>query len=289
MPSRWPSCIGLGNGAGAGVLGLAIVVGEPGIGKTRLVAQFAAECDSLGAVVLAGATEEDAPEPYLPIVEALAAAPRRPDDAPVVGLVDGAAARARLHERLAGSLERAAAGRPLLLVLDDLQWADPDTLAFLRRLARRGLAVPALVLATARLGELGPASSLGRGLPAIERDASVTRIEIGALTLSDSAALIASRGDQRSPERADIEALVDRTGGNPFFLEALVDAGLTRPGAVLPMESPSSWRRDCRRSAPRWPTHSSQPRSWARIRPPLPAENRADADRRGAGSPRPSG
>ena len=217
------------------MLGLAIVVGEPGIGKTRLVAQFAAECDSLGAVVLAGATEEDAPEPYLPIVEALAAAPRSPDDAPVVGLVDGAAARARLHERLAGSLERAAAGRPLLLVLDDLQWADPDTLAFLRRLARRGLAVPALVLATARLGALGPASSLGRGLTAIERDASVTRIEIGALTLSDSAALIASRGDQRSPERADIEALVGRTGGNPFFLEALVDAGLTRPGSVLPM------------------------------------------------------
>ena len=224
------------DGVRAGALGFAVVVGEPGIGKTRLVAEFAAESHSLGATVLAGATEEHSTEPYQSIVEALAVPSGRPDDAPpVVALVDDVAARARLHDRLAGSLERAAAGRPLLLVLDDLHWADPDTLSFLRRLARRGLAVPTLALATARLGELSPATPLGRALIAIERDAPVTRIEIDALTLSDSAALVADRGDLGSPGQTDIEALVARTGGNPFFLEALVDAGLTRPGAVLPV------------------------------------------------------
>ena len=134
------------DGVRAGALGFAVVVGEPGIGKTRLVAEFAAESHSLGATVLAGATEEHSTEPYQSIVEALAVPSGRPDDAPpVVALVDDVAARARLHDRLAGALERAAAGGPLLLALDDLHWADPDTLSFLRRLARRGLAVPTLL------------------------------------------------------------------------------------------------------------------------------------------------
>jgi DNA-binding SARP family transcriptional activator len=223
------------DGTRDGAFGFSVVTGEPGIGKTRLVAQFAAELQSLGATVLAGAAEEDSPEPYQPIGEALAAVFGPDDLAPrTSNIVDGAGARARLHERLARLLERAAEGRPLLFVLDDLHWADPDTLTFLRRLTRRGLAVPTLVLATVRLGELRAAGPVGRTLGAIGREAPVARIEIGGLTLSDSASLVADRAHDHSLAQTDIEGLVDRTGGNPFFLEALVDAGLTQRGVVLP-------------------------------------------------------
>ena len=107
------------------------MIGEPGIGKSRLAAQFAAELHAGGAAVIAGAAQEEQLWAYQPIVDALR--PTAGDAFPAVtGLVDDAVARARLHERLASLLEQASGGRALLLVLDDAHWADPDTLAFLR-------------------------------------------------------------------------------------------------------------------------------------------------------------
>ena len=219
--------------AQAGGPAFAVVVGEPGIGKSRLAAQFAAEVHAGGATVIAGAAQEEQLWAYQPIVDALR--PVAGDELPVVtGVVDDAVARARLHERLASLLEQASAGRSLLLVLDDVQWADPDTLAFLRTIAGRGLAAPMLTLATARTGEYGGDRPLGRALSAIIRDAAVTQIEIDGFDLSETAALVAGRAGRPALAHADLEALVRRTSGNPFFVEALIDAGLTEPGAALP-------------------------------------------------------
>jgi DNA-binding SARP family transcriptional activator len=209
-----------------GGLGVAVVVGEPGIGKTRLAAQFAGELHAAGAVVLAGRAEQEPFESYQPLLEAL------PADAanllpPEAGLSDDRAGRMRLHEALAAALEQAAAGRPLALVLDDLHWADAGTLEFLRRLAVRGAAMPTLVIATSRPGELSAGAPLARALIEIARDAPVTRVTLGGLTLDETAALVTGRAGGGD---ADVEGLVRRTGGNPFFLEALVDAGLTEGG-----------------------------------------------------------
>jgi DNA-binding SARP family transcriptional activator len=218
--------------AQAGGPGFAVVVGEPGIGKSRLAAQFAAEVHAGGAAVIAGAAQEEQLWAYQPIVDALR--PAAGDELPVVtGLVDDAVAWAQLHERLASLLEQASGGRPLLLVLDDVQWADPDTLAFLRTVAGRGLAVPMLTLATARVGGYAGDSPLGRTLSAIMRDAAVTQIAIDGLDLSETAALVAASAGRPTLAHADLEALLRRTSGNPFFLEALMDAGLTDPGAVV--------------------------------------------------------
>src|SRR5262249_5052350 len=165
---------------------VALVAGEPGIGKSRLAAQFAAEVHASGAVVIAGAAQEEQSWAYQPIADALRAVAG--DELPAVsGIVDDAVARARLHERLAGPLERASGGRALLLVLDDVHWAAPDTLAFLRSIAGRGLAVPMLTLATARAGEYGGHTPLGRTVAAIMRDAAVTQISIDGLDLSETA------------------------------------------------------------------------------------------------------
>ena len=223
-------------GARGGSVAFAVVVGEAGIGKTRLAACFAAEVHAGGATVLAGVAEEDGDTPYGPIVDALEGA-LGPDGQPMArDAVDDAHARVRLQARLAGAVERAAGGRPLLLVLDDLHWSDPDTLAFLRHLAHRGLAVPTLTLITARLGHLGTGTPLSRALGAIAREESLRRVALEGLDVSETAALVAGRAQDISLGDAELEALQARTEGNPFFLEALLDAGLTRAGAVMPAD-----------------------------------------------------
>jgi DNA-binding SARP family transcriptional activator len=186
----------------------AVVVGEPGIGKSRLAATFAGELHAAGDTVLAGRSPREPGEPLVPLLEALGeAAPHleEPSDA------DTRAGRLRLNDALADRLEHAAAGRPLLLVLDDLQWADGATLDVLRHLAGRRGSTPALVVATARPGTV---------VSALVEELEATRIELAGLTVAETEALLAGRG-----EAHDADALVRRTGGNPFFLEALLEAG----------------------------------------------------------------
>src|SRR5262249_35516332 len=153
--------------------------------------------------VLAGRSAREPGEPFAPLREALDDDTPRLED---VAEADSRAGRLRLNELLADALEHAAAGRPLLLVLDDLQWSDGATLDFLRHLAGRGGSTPMLVVATARPGAVG--SSL-------VEDVEATQIDLGGLTVSETETLLAARG-----EALDAEALVRRTGGNPFFLEA---------------------------------------------------------------------
>jgi len=185
-----------------GGVAVSLVVGEPGIGKSRLAAHFAAEVHAGGAAVLAGRAERELDEPYAPLVDALGT------DAPELRESwDAQAGRLRLHEALTEALEHAAAGRRLLLVLDDMHWADAATLGFLRHLAGRGAAVPVLVLATSRPDSH---ATLAHELEAVE-------VELAGLTLDETEALVAGR--------ADAGRLRQRTGGNPFFVEALLDAG----------------------------------------------------------------
>ena len=134
--------------AGGGV-GFAVVVGEPGIGKSRLAARFAGELHAAGDTVVAGRSGREPGEPFVPLLEALGAdAPRLEEPADA----DTRAGRLRLNDALVDALEHVAARRPLLLVLDDLQWADGATLDFLRHLAGGRASTPVLVVATARPG-----------------------------------------------------------------------------------------------------------------------------------------
>lgn len=221
----------------AGGVAFVVVAGEAGIGKSRLAARFANEIYAAGATVLAGVAHEDGARPYGPIFDALEGELGPQGVLSAVGaVVDDADARARLQANLADALEGAARGRELLLVLDDLHWSDPETLEFLRHVTRRGLTAPTLVLVTARPAYVGDVTPLSRTLGAIAREVRLVRVALEGLDMSETAALVAGRAQHVAFGPSELEALQARTGGNPFFLEALLDAGFTRAGTPLPAD-----------------------------------------------------
>jgi DNA-binding SARP family transcriptional activator len=204
---------------------LVLVGGEPGIGKTRLVAELCARADEAGAVVRFGRCFEEAIVPYQAFVEALGAA--WPHDAPAAG--DAADdARWRLFEAVDAAL---LAGGPAVLALDDLHWADKGTLLLLGHLVRASTPAPLLVVGTYRESELSRGHPLAAALGDLRRERVYERVALSGLDAGEVARLVEELlgSDELAP------ALHEETGGNPFFLEEVArhlrEAG---PGAGIP-------------------------------------------------------
>ena len=210
------------------------------MGKTRLAARFAAEAHAGGAAVLHGRIDEETVVPFQPFVEALRhyvthAPPVTGVDlealAPLVPELGGVAAesgerenrRYRLFEAVAALLGRVAAERPLLLVVEDLQWAGMPTLLLLRHVVRRLEGAPLLVLVTMRDEEANLVADPARLLADLSREHVVERIALGGLEEADAAELV---GD---PELA--HRLHGRTAGNPFFIEEMLRSLAEAPEA----------------------------------------------------------
>jgi DNA-binding CsgD family transcriptional regulator/tetratricopeptide (TPR) repeat protein len=237
--------------AAAGDGGAVLVAGEAGIGKTRLAGELAEGALRAGATVLRGRCIDlvGTGLPYLPLVEALR--PLRGSPAlgdlpggpgelarllPELGTPapEGAGAtdsQPRLFEAALAVLDRLGEeGRPLLLVLEDLHWADASTLDLVAFLAH---AVPGrriLLLATYRSDEPRPRDPLPRVVAELRRARAATLLELGPLADGEMALLVA-----RLPggEAAELAATVRaRSEGNPFFAEELLAAGLA--GERLP-------------------------------------------------------
>jgi tetratricopeptide (TPR) repeat protein len=222
------------------------LTGEPGIGKTRLAAAFAARVhDADGTNVLFGRCDEEALRVLQPVAEALDAylhgisgdhasaalppfaaglapivttAPGRPttgrSQSDPVGLGDE---RAALLDAIGSFVTALAARAPLLFVVDDVHWATEPTMTALRHIARSSLQLPVMILATYRDGDLAPSSPLGRTLLDLDREGMTpTRLRLSGLGKMDVAALT---------DDVDVaERLYDQTRGNPFFVEQLVRA-----------------------------------------------------------------
>jgi DNA-binding SARP family transcriptional activator len=180
---------------------VALIAGEAGSGKTRLAARFAAESAADGTAVLYGTCEEQALVPYEPFAEAVGVPGDAALDAPAI------------EERLA-----ATPGDRLLLVLDDLQWADRATLALLGRVVRGHLSERLAVIGAYREDEAE--AHLYSAFSDLRRHCDVDRIELGGLALADVAALIGSAFETRAAA-AQARAIHDRTGGNPFYVREL--------------------------------------------------------------------
>ena len=221
-----------------------LIVGEPGVGKTRLAAAMAADARSRGFTVLHGRCDEGLAAPYQPVVEAYgawlaeypdAALPRViGDGAELVSLWpalarrlgieppttpdDPEARRWRLFEAVAALMASIAAERPLLLVVDDLQWAEPSTLLLLGHLVRRAVPGSALV-ATLRRGQPGRGAVDVLGDPGTDR--SVELIDLGGLDRAEVGELLALHSGVAPPDAVSA-VFRQYTDGNPFFLAALL-------------------------------------------------------------------
>jgi DNA-binding CsgD family transcriptional regulator/tetratricopeptide (TPR) repeat protein len=221
-----------------------LVGGEAGVGKTRLVAELIGRCGTDGTRVLVGGCVPvgDGALPYAAIVDALRAlladlgvtavrglvGPAWPELArllPALGEPDrtvlpNQTAQARLFELLLGLLGRLGEQGPLVLAVEDLQWADQSTrdlLAFLVRNLRRERV---LLVVTYRNDEPGQ-QQLGPYLAELDRGGPVERVELARLDqLQTGAQLVGILG--AAPAAELIEAVFARSEGNPFFTEELL-------------------------------------------------------------------
>ena len=224
-----------------------VLAGEPGIGKTRLVREFARAAHERGATVLAGSCREETHVPYQPFVEALRhyiaccppaelavqVTPRRAQLAAILPELEDSRSpygptglgaeqeRFRLFETVSSLLADAAHLRPLVLFLDDLHWADQSSLLLLRHLARSAKSAPLMVLGTYRPVEVGDEHPLSEAFAELRRSRAVERLSLSGLGEAEVAELIVGRTGQQPP-RGFVRRVADRSEGNPFFIEELL-------------------------------------------------------------------
>ena len=226
---------------------LVLLAGDAGIGKSRVAAEFARAAHRDGAVVLYGRFDETGPGAYQPVLEMLRGwsggaaltgiaqrlGPRSADLAallPELGAPAGATIRAdagierqRLFDALAALLAELAAGAPLLLVIDDLQWADSPTLQLLRHLVRAPQPRRTLFLGTYRDAELGEDHPLQELIGSLRREGTLTQVPLAGLAQDETAELVAALGTDATS--AFVSALQRETEGNPFFVEEILRHG----------------------------------------------------------------
>jgi DNA-binding SARP family transcriptional activator len=227
-----------------GSSGLVLITGEPGIGKTRLAARFAAEARAVGATVVYGRTDEDSVVPYQPLVEALRhllayveptsveaalggqlaeLGPLLPEVARAapggqVVPADAENRRYALFEAVSALFQYVAQLRPMVLVVEDLHWADKPTLLLLRHLLRNAEGWGMMVLGTYRDVELQASLPLSRLLPDLRREHVLQRISLTGFDELETAELVAVRAD-KALGAGDARRLREYTAGNPFFIE----------------------------------------------------------------------
>jgi class 3 adenylate cyclase len=231
--------------------GVMIVGGEAGMGKTRLVSALAMRARRLGSVVLSGGcSEAELSLPYLPFLEAIgnylattdiSALRERLGSAaeelaqlfpqmgrPAANQGDAAQAKLRLFESMLLLLRDAARSRAVLLILEDLQWADPATRELLDYATRRLRSTNVLIVATYRSDELHRRHALLPTIQGWRRSGQVELVELEALDSSRVADMVCAIFDEASITDEFRDYLHDRSEGNPFVLEEMLRDALDR-------------------------------------------------------------
>jgi DNA-binding CsgD family transcriptional regulator len=191
--------------------GAVLVAGEAGIGKTRLASEAAAVAAEAGFEVLVGRSIDlvGSELPYQPFVDALGP------------LGEPAGSQLRVFREALALIDGRAAAAPVLLVLEDLHWADVSSLDLAVFLAHNLDARAVLVLGTYRADEPASADRVAHLADGVRRSGSALVLELGPLADDEIAALVADHGGAAE--------IVARSDGNPFFAEELLAAGTDLP------------------------------------------------------------
>ena len=235
----------------AGRRRLVLVSGEPGIGKTRLVAELASTTED--ATIAYGWCDQDTAAAYFPwssIVQSLtrshpdalaAVAPALateihrlvPELGSAVPAMAGDASITRLYlfDAIDTFLAAVSARQPLLVVLDDLHWADAGTLAIIRHLLRSDRDEPLLIVGTYRDTDVDRTHPLASSLHDLQREPSTIRLSLSGLERDSVGALIADRAGHAAAEEF-VDLVYDETEGNPYFTEEVL-AHLVESGTVV--------------------------------------------------------
>ncbi|GAA1390679.1 BTAD domain-containing putative transcriptional regulator [Catellatospora chokoriensis] len=248
-----------------GKTAVVIVEGEPGIGKTRLLKEMAADADAAGASVLWGTCLEDEGTPSmwpwvtivgglingLPresqatwLVGELGRFVRPADDLGALPAPFDNAARFRLFDQVAALVAEVAANRPVVLTFDDLQWADMGSLQLFGHLSTR-LPHGAVLVGALRDRAPAPGADLSRTLASVSRAPGHHRVLLGSLNEAEVAELVRQETG-KEPGPAAAHSIHARTAGNPFFVQELsrllTDQGAITAASVLGSAVPATVR-----------------------------------------------
>ena len=237
---------------------VALLGGEPGAGKSRLVRELAREAARAGAHVLYGACDAVVRTPYRPFADALRELARAADPGdlradlgagggeltrlvpeltarvgplPEPVAADPDTARHRLHVAFAELLAAVGRRRPVVLIVEDGHWADPPTLVLLRHLARSAGDARMLLLATFRDSDADVPAELAEALADLRRAEDVVRLRLGGLTDQEVALFVqgAAGGDLGAALPEIARTITELTRGNAFLVtelwRALVETG----------------------------------------------------------------
>ena len=231
------------NGRGS----IAMLRGEPGIGKTRALQEFADCAPQHGAVVLCGSCYEgESQAPYGPFAEAIvnyariapmkfanaigkraaiiariAPALRELVDIPELVSLDKEEERFRLFDAVSQFFIDVSRQAPLVLVLDDLHWADRGTVAMLSHVARYVSNNSILLIGAYRDAEVDRRHPMAGALASLNRSRNFESFTFKGLDRAELAQLLEMVGDQNAPD-ALVKALEDATDGNPLFIREVL-------------------------------------------------------------------
>ncbi len=244
------------SGAGRVVM----VVGEPGIGKTRMVMEVETHARMRGAQVLWGRAHESAGVPaYWPWVQAMRSyvistdegrlrselgsgasevarivsevRERLPDLPKPDEITDPESAQFRLFDAVSMFLRNASTNTPLVVVLDDLQWADRPTLLLMAHVAREISRSRLLVIGTYRDTDLDREHPLSAALAQMSREQLFEQVSLHGLTRDEVDAYV-RRTANEEPSRQVLDRIFEETEGNPFFLSQVADVRPPAPAVV---------------------------------------------------------